>query len=70
MRHLSQAERLAFAAELTGALSDAAELGIDVTAREVVAGWRATARIKADSELYAQALAPTQGDFGPVEAID
>ena len=69
VRHLSQAERLNFAAELTGALSDAAELGIDVTAREVVAGWRATARIKADNDLYPQALAPTQGDFGPVEAI-
>ena len=69
VRHLSAPERSRFAAELTAALSDAAELGIDATAREVIAGWRATARIKADKGLYAQALAPTQGDFGPVEAI-
>jgi hypothetical protein len=69
VRHLSAAERAGFAAELTAALSDAAELGIDVTAREVITGWRATARIKADADLYAQALAPTEGDFGPVEVI-
>ena len=69
VRHLSAAERAEFAVELTEALSDAAELGIDVTAREVIAGWRATARIKADRSQYAQALAPTTGDFGPVEAI-
>ncbi len=69
VRHLSVAEQAEFAAELTGALSDAAELGIDGAAREVIAGWRATARIKADTSLYAQALAPTEGDYGPVEAI-
>jgi hypothetical protein len=69
VRHLSAAERSRFAAELTAALSDAAELGIDATAREVIAGWRATTRIKADKILYAQALAPTEGDLGPVEAI-
>ena len=69
VRHLSPAERAGFASELTAALSDAAELGIDVTAHEVITGWRATARIKADSDLYAQALAPTEGDFGPVEVI-
>lgn len=68
-RHLARAEQENFAAELTAALSDAAELGIDATAREVIAGWRATARIKADASQYAQALAPTDGDFGPVEAI-
>jgi hypothetical protein len=69
VRHLSAAERAEFGAELTGALSDAAELGIEVTAREVIIGWRATARIKADPGLYAQALTPTEGDYGPVEAI-
>jgi len=69
VRHLSAAERAEFAAELTAALSDAAELGIDATAQEVIAGWRATARIKADKNLYAQAMAPTEGDFGPVEAL-
>jgi len=68
-RHLSAGERAEFTAELTGALSDAAELGIDATAREAIAGWRATARIKADKRLYAQAVTATEGDFGPVEAI-
>jgi hypothetical protein len=47
----------------------AAELTIDGNAREVIAGWRATARIKADKNMYAQALAPTNGDFGSVEAL-
>lgn len=69
VRHLAETERAEFAAELTDALSDAAELGIDVAAREAIAGWRATARIKADKFLYAQALAPAFGDFGPVEAV-
>jgi hypothetical protein len=69
VRHLSVRERAEFAAELTAALSDAAELGIDAAAREVIAGWRATARIKADKNLYAQALASTEGDFGPVAAL-
>jgi hypothetical protein len=50
-------------------LSDAAELVIDANAREVIAGWRATARIKADRRLYAQAMTPTEGDFGPVETL-
>jgi hypothetical protein len=31
----------------------------------VIAGWRATAGIKADGGLYRQALAPAQGDSGP-----
>jgi hypothetical protein len=35
----------------------------------VIAGWRATARIKADESLYRQALVPTQGDFGTVQAL-
>ena len=69
VRHLTEAERADFAAELTGALSDAADLGIDATVREVVAGWRATARIKADPDLHARALAPTEGDFGPAAAL-
>jgi hypothetical protein len=69
VRHLTAAKRGDFAAELIAALSDAAELAIDRTAQEVIAGWRATARIKADESLYPQALAPTQGDFGPVQAL-
>lgn len=36
VRHLSVAERAEFAVELTAALSDAAELGIDTTAQEVI----------------------------------
>ena len=68
-RHLSDIERSDFAAELIAALSDAAELVIDTNAHEVIAGWRATARIKADKHLYAQAVTPTEGDFGPVEAL-
>jgi hypothetical protein len=67
-RHLSAAERSDFAAELIAALSDAAELTVDGNVHEVTAGWRATARIKADRRLYTQALVPTEGDFGPVEA--
>jgi len=69
VRHLTAAERGGFAEELIAALSDAAELAIDRTAHEVIAGWRATARIKADEGLYRQALTPTRGDFGPVQAI-
>jgi hypothetical protein len=68
-RHLSQAERSDFAAELIAALSDAAELVIDANAHEVVAGWRATARIKADKREYEQALVQTEGDLGPVEVL-
>jgi hypothetical protein len=68
-RHLQAAERHDFAEELIAALSDAAELAIDRTAHEVVTGWRATARIKADPGHYAQALEPTEGDFGSVQAL-
>lgn len=68
-RHLSASERSDFAEEMVAALSDAAELTIDGNAREVIAGWRATARIKADKSQHVVALAPTEGDFGPVEAI-
>ena len=64
-RHLTSGERAGFAAELVAALSDAAELAVDGNAREVIAGWRATARIKADRPGYAAALEPTEGDFGP-----
>jgi hypothetical protein len=68
-RHLSPVDQSGFAAELLAVLSDAAELTIDSTTHEVIAGWRATARIKADPGQYEQALAPTEGDFGPVEAL-
>jgi hypothetical protein len=68
-QHLTRAERTDFAAELISALSDAAELIIDGNAHEVIAGWRATARIKADRQQYSQALEPTVGDHGPVECV-
>jgi DNA-binding transcriptional regulator YhcF (GntR family) len=67
--HLSKVECSEFAAELIAALSDAAELAIDGNAREVIAGWRATARVKADPSLHAQALSPTVGDYGAVEVL-
>jgi len=65
-RHLSDAERAEFTAELIAALADAAELTIERNPHEVIAGWRATARIKADKG-HARALAPTEGDVGPAE---
>jgi hypothetical protein len=67
--HLTSAEQSAFASELVSALSDAAELAIDGNAREVIAGWRATARIKADQSQYSQAMTQTEGDFGPAEVL-
>ncbi|MFI6455563.1 hypothetical protein ACIBF6_28855, partial [Streptosporangium amethystogenes] len=67
VRHLTSAELRAFTLELVEALSDAAELDVDVTTQEVIAGWRATARIKADPAHYAQARKATSGDFGAVE---
>jgi hypothetical protein len=67
VRHLSTEEVRAFAVELVGALSDAAELELDTNAQEVITGWRATARVKADPAQYEEALRPTSGDFGPVE---
>ncbi|HTZ28507.1 MAG TPA: hypothetical protein VMC83_31200 [Streptosporangiaceae bacterium] len=62
--HLSTAERSEFTADLVTALSDAAELTVDGNTHDVIVGWRATARIKADKRQYARALAPTEGDFG------
>jgi hypothetical protein len=66
-RHLNDGELAEFGDELVAALSDAAELDVDANPHEVVAGWRATARIKADHSEYARALQETAGDFGPVE---
>jgi hypothetical protein len=67
VRHLTDRELEDFARELFAALTDAAELDVDTNVNEVVAGWRATARIKADKSQYAQALRETTGDLGPVE---
>jgi hypothetical protein len=66
-RHLSTGERTEFTTDLVTALSDAAELTVDRNTHDVIAGWRATARIKADTGQYRQALVPTEGDFGPAE---
>jgi len=68
-RHLSTAEQAEFATEPTAALSDAAELVIDRKAHEVVVGWRATARIKAERHAYQQAPTSTYGDYGPAEVM-
>lgn len=67
VRHLSTEEVRAFTVELVAALSDAAELDLDANAREVITGWRATARIKADRAPSEEALRPSSGDFGTVE---
>ncbi|MEU7743117.1 hypothetical protein AB0L53_11160 [Nonomuraea sp. NPDC052129] len=56
-----------FTLELVEALSDAAELDVDATTREDIAGWRAIARVKADPAHYVEARKPTSGDFGPVQ---
>ncbi len=67
VRHLTPDELRAFTLELVAALSDAAELDVDATIHEVIAGWRATARIKADPARYVEARKPTSGDFGSVQ---
>ncbi|MQA96201.1 MAG: hypothetical protein GEV11_16710 [Streptosporangiales bacterium] len=46
---------------------NAAELDADATTQEVIAGWRATARIKADPADHRAAMTPTTGDFGSVD---
>jgi hypothetical protein len=66
VRHLTEDEIREFTVELVAALSDAAELDADSTAQEVIAGWRATARIKADPAAHREASTPTDGDHGPV----
>ncbi|KAF4410969.1 hypothetical protein [Streptomyces lycii] len=70
VRHLTEDEVRTFTVELTAALSDAAELDVDSNAQEVIAGWRATARIKADPEEYRRAKAPTEGDFGQIGDVE
>ncbi|TYB68470.1 hypothetical protein FXF51_11560 [Nonomuraea sp. PA05] len=67
VRHLSRDELRAFTLELVEALSDAVELDVDTTTQEVIAGWRATARIKADPADYAKARQATSGDFGQAQ---
>lgn len=67
VRHLAGQELDDFAKELMAALSDAAELNVEGNVHEVIAGWLATARIKADQGQYTRALQEADGDFGPVE---
>lgn len=69
VRHLTDQEIREFTVELAEVLSDAVELGADLAVRETLAGWRATARIKADPAGCRVAQAPTSGDFGPVDVI-
>lgn len=68
VRHLTEGERQEFAGELFVTLSDGAHFPASANAREVIAGWRATARIKADDSDYERAIAATSGDFGAVSA--
>ncbi|MEU6727899.1 hypothetical protein ABZ917_29710 [Nonomuraea wenchangensis] len=68
IRHLTADDMRVFTLELEQALHKPTSPQIlDATVQEIIAGWRATARIKADPEHYAAALKPTTGDFGPVE---
>lgn len=67
VRHLSDQETRDFTVELAEVLSDAAELDADLAVRETIAGWRATARVKADQGAHHAAQIPTEGDFGPVD---
>jgi hypothetical protein len=67
VRHLGEEELRGFTVELVAALSDAAELDVDAAVQEVIAGWRATARVKADPAAYREARMPTSGDFGSVD---
>ncbi|MEU3554202.1 hypothetical protein [Streptomyces fragilis] len=67
VRHLHEEEIREFTVELVAALSDAAELDIDIPVQEVIAGWRATARIKSDPQTYREAGSPTTGDHGSVD---
>lgn len=62
IRHLTDEEVRAFTVELIGAPSDNA-------AEQIIEGWRATARIKADPEECRAVKRPVEGDFGPVEDV-
>ncbi|MBO0853958.1 MAG: hypothetical protein J2P18_09335 [Nocardia sp.] len=66
VRHLSADEIHEFTVEFIAVLSNAAELDADFAVRETLAGWRATARIKADPASYSEGTTATDGDFGPV----
>jgi hypothetical protein len=57
VRHLQASELEEFAREVFAALTDAAELDADTNVNEVVAGWRATARSKADKSQYSVSVA-------------
>jgi hypothetical protein len=68
VRHLNEEERSEFAAEWIAALSAAGDLDNGAAVDGLVAGWRATAEIIADPELYARATREydDDADFGPV----
>jgi hypothetical protein len=68
-RHLDTQELGEFVHELVTALSDITDSRVDANADEVIAGWRATARIKADQSEYVRALQETSGDLGSVETV-
>lgn len=67
VRYLSTEEACTFAVELVEALSDAAEVDLGSSIDEVIAGWRATARIKADPGSTKTPSGLPAGDFGPVD---
>jgi hypothetical protein len=67
VRHLPEAAWQEFAAEWLEALSAAGELANGAAVEGLVAGWRSTAEIYADPELYAILTRDLDGiDYGPV----
>jgi hypothetical protein len=67
VRHLPEDARQQFAAEWLDALNTAGELNNGATVEGLVAGWRSTAEIYADPELFAILTREHDGtDYGPV----
>ena len=67
VRHLPEDAWKEFAAEWLDALSAAGELDNGAAVEGLVAGWRSTAEIYADPELYARLTRDLDGtDYGPV----
>jgi hypothetical protein len=67
VRHLPEAAWQEFAAEWLESLSAAGELDNGAAVEGLVAGWRSTAEIYADPELYAILTRDLDGtDYGPV----
>ncbi|MBO0802847.1 MAG: hypothetical protein J2P25_07200 [Nocardiopsaceae bacterium] len=67
VRHLPDDEKKEFAAEWLDTLSAAADMNNNAAVETLVAGWRATAEVYADPELYEILTREhDKGDYGPV----